>query len=52
MSGSILSISFLFVSGYQRELSYQHSDGSYSAFGEKYGGSSGSLWCVSIKQFK
>ena len=35
----------LYLSGYQRELTYQHADGSYSAFGNKYGiPRPGSLW--------
>jgi hypothetical protein len=35
----------IFLLGYQRELSYQHRDGSYSAFGDKYGKPRpGSLW--------
>ncbi|CAB4033836.1 CD109 antigen-like, partial [Paramuricea clavata] len=40
--------------GYQRELSYQHRDGSYSAFGDKYGKSRpGSLWLTAfvVKSF-
>lgn len=39
------------VSGYQREQTYRHKDGSYSAFGER--DSSGSLWLTAfvIKSF-
>ncbi|XP_028411916.1 CD109 antigen-like isoform X2 [Dendronephthya gigantea] len=46
------SIKFM-TSGYQRELTYQHSDGSYSAFGEGRGGRSGSLWLTAfvVKSF-
>ena len=32
------------MTGYQRELNYKHSDGSYSAWGER--DENGSLWCV------
>lgn len=41
---------FFTFAGYQRELTYQHKDGSYSAFGES-GGKSGSMWCVLISWF-
>lgn len=34
------------ITGYQRELTYRHSDGSFSAFGESDG--SGSLWLTSF----
>ena len=39
--------------GYQRELNYRHSDGSFSAFGEKDSGSSGSVWLTAfvVKSF-
>lgn len=30
--------------GYQRQLNYKHSDGSYSTFGETYGSSTGNTW--------
>lgn len=30
--------------GYQRQLNYKHSDGSYSTFGEQYGRSTGNTW--------
>ena len=33
---------FILLIGYQRELSYKHSDGSYSAFGES--DPEGSMW--------
>jgi CD109 antigen len=36
----------LLVTGYQRELTYQHSDGSFSAFGEE--DESGSLWLTAF----
>ena len=35
---------FVFLSGYQRELSYKRTDGSYSAFGN--GDSEGNMWYV------
>lgn len=33
---------FIYQSGYQRELSYKHPDGSYSAFGDR--DKEGSMW--------
>ncbi|XP_050415360.1 CD109 antigen isoform X2 [Patella vulgata] len=30
--------------GYQKELAYQHKDGSFSAFGDKHSNESGSMW--------
>ncbi|XP_055973381.1 pregnancy zone protein-like [Sorex fumeus] len=36
------------VSGYQRQLNYKHSDGSYSAFGEDNGGSQGNTWLTAF----
>ncbi|XP_007935408.1 alpha-2-macroglobulin [Orycteropus afer afer] len=36
------------VTGYQRQLSYKHSDGSYSTFGEKYGRSQGNTWLTAF----
>jgi CD109 antigen len=36
----------LLVTGYQRELTYQHSDGSFSAFGDQ--DESGSLWLTAF----
>ncbi|KAK7496473.1 hypothetical protein BaRGS_00012395, partial [Batillaria attramentaria] len=35
--------------GYQRQLRYQHRDGSFSAFGDRYGsGQSGSMWLTAF----
>ncbi|ELK25142.1 Alpha-2-macroglobulin [Myotis davidii] len=34
--------------GYQRQLNYKHSDGSYSTFGEKYGRSTGNTWLTAF----
>jgi len=42
----IISTLSLSLSGYQRELTYRHSDGSYSAFGES--DDEGSLWLTSF----
>ncbi|XP_054974413.1 pregnancy zone protein-like [Sorex araneus] len=36
------------VSGYQRQLNYKHSDGSYSAFGEENGRSQGNTWLTAF----
>uniref|UniRef100_A0A8D1W1V6 Alpha-2-macroglobulin n=1 Tax=Sus scrofa TaxID=9823 RepID=A0A8D1W1V6_PIG len=41
------AISYL-VSGYQRQLNYKHSDGSYSTFGERGGGSQGNTWLTAF----
>ena len=43
---------FFLFAGYQRELTYRHSDGSYSAFGER-GGNAGSTWLTAfvVKSF-
>nr|KAG5706244.1 hypothetical protein BaRGS_019571 [Batillaria attramentaria] len=39
----------LMISGYQRQLRYQHRDGSFSAFGDRYGsGQSGSMWLTAF----
>ena len=32
--------------GYQKEIKYQHDDGSYSAFGQRDANQSGSMWYV------
>nr|XP_019569050.1 PREDICTED: alpha-2-macroglobulin-like isoform X1 [Rhinolophus sinicus] len=34
--------------GYQRQLTYRHYDGSYSTFGEKYGRSAGNTWLTAF----
>nr|XP_010944683.1 alpha-2-macroglobulin-like isoform X2 [Camelus bactrianus] len=34
--------------GYQRQLNYKHSDGSYSTFGEKHGHSKGNTWLTAF----
>ncbi|XP_036313280.1 alpha-2-macroglobulin isoform X6 [Pipistrellus kuhlii] len=34
--------------GYQRQLNYKHSDGSYSTFGETYGRSIGNTWLTAF----
>ncbi|XP_059538152.1 alpha-2-macroglobulin-like [Myotis daubentonii] len=34
--------------GYQRQLNYKHSDGSYSTFGETYGRSTGNTWLTAF----
>ncbi|XP_054447416.1 alpha-2-macroglobulin-like [Pteronotus mesoamericanus] len=34
--------------GYQRQLNYKHYDGSYSTFGEKYGGTPGNTWLTAF----
>ncbi|KAK1341413.1 hypothetical protein QTO34_017819 [Cnephaeus nilssonii] len=34
--------------GYQRQLNYKHSDGSYSTFGETYGRSVGNTWLTAF----
>uniref|UniRef100_A0A8C2MXY6 PZP, alpha-2-macroglobulin like n=1 Tax=Cricetulus griseus TaxID=10029 RepID=A0A8C2MXY6_CRIGR len=36
------------VSGYQRQLNYQHSDGSYSTFGDRGGNSQGNTWLTAF----
>lgn len=36
------------ISGYQRQLNYKHSDGSYSAFGEQGGRSQGNTWLTAF----
>uniref|UniRef100_A0A8C3W7Y9 Pregnancy zone protein-like n=1 Tax=Catagonus wagneri TaxID=51154 RepID=A0A8C3W7Y9_9CETA len=36
------------VSGYQRQLNYKHSDGSYSTFGERGGRSQGNTWLTAF----
>ncbi|XP_043420606.1 alpha-2-macroglobulin [Prionailurus bengalensis] len=34
--------------GYQRQLTYKHRDGSYSTFGEKYGRNEGNTWLTAF----
>ncbi|XP_030177594.1 alpha-2-macroglobulin-like isoform X3 [Lynx canadensis] len=34
--------------GYQRQLTYKHHDGSYSTFGEKYGRNEGNTWLTAF----
>ncbi|XP_076468190.1 CD109 antigen-like [Babylonia areolata] len=34
--------------GYQKEIGYQHVDGSYSAFGSRYSNDSGSMWLTAF----
>ncbi|OWK03854.1 hypothetical protein Celaphus_00013978, partial [Cervus elaphus hippelaphus] len=41
------AISYL-ISGYQRQLNYKHSDGSYSAFGDRGGRSQGNTWLTAF----
>ncbi|XP_075863792.1 pregnancy zone protein-like isoform X1 [Microcebus murinus] len=41
------AISYL-ISGYQRQLNYKHSDGSYSAFGDRDGSSQGNTWLTAF----
>ncbi|XP_055465269.1 pregnancy zone protein-like [Psammomys obesus] len=41
------ALSYL-VSGYQRQLNYQHSDGSYSTFGDRGGNSQGNTWLTAF----
>ncbi|XP_044241170.2 pregnancy zone protein-like isoform X3 [Ursus arctos] len=41
------AISYL-ISGYQRQLNYKHSDGSYSAFGDHHGRSQGNTWLTAF----
>ncbi|XP_059112905.1 pregnancy zone protein-like [Peromyscus eremicus] len=41
------AISYL-ISGYQRQLNYQHSDGSYSTFGGHGGNSQGNTWLTAF----
>ncbi|KAL6063987.1 hypothetical protein STEG23_028507, partial [Scotinomys teguina] len=36
------------ISGYQRQLNYQHSDGSYSTFGDHGGNSQGNTWLTAF----
>ncbi|XP_040828168.1 pregnancy zone protein-like [Ochotona curzoniae] len=36
------------ISGYQRQLNYKHSDGSYSTFGDKHGRSQGNTWLTAF----
>lgn len=36
------------LAGYQRELTFQHKDGSFSAFGDR--DKSGSMWWVSVNR--
>ncbi|XP_037370271.1 alpha-1-macroglobulin-like [Talpa occidentalis] len=36
------------ISGYQRQLNYKHSDGSYSSFGDDDGRSEGSTWLTAF----
>lgn len=36
------------ISGYQRQLNYQHSDGSYSTFGDRGGNSQGNTWLTAF----
>uniref|UniRef100_A0A8B9XV49 Alpha-2-macroglobulin n=1 Tax=Bos mutus grunniens TaxID=30521 RepID=A0A8B9XV49_BOSMU len=41
------AISYL-ISGYQRQLNYKHSDGSYSTFGDRDGRSQGNTWLTAF----
>ncbi|XP_073734103.1 pregnancy zone protein-like isoform X1 [Callorhinus ursinus] len=41
------AISYL-ISGYQRQLNYKHSDGSYSTFGDHNGRSQGNTWLTAF----
>ncbi|XP_057559019.1 pregnancy zone protein-like [Hippopotamus amphibius kiboko] len=41
------AISYL-ISGYQRQLNYKHSDGSYSTFGDRHGRSQGNTWLTAF----
>ncbi|CAN0289535.1 unnamed protein product [Rangifer tarandus platyrhynchus] len=41
------AISYL-ISGYQRQLNYKHSDGSYSTFGDRGGRSQGNTWLTAF----
>ncbi|XP_045726976.1 pregnancy zone protein-like [Mirounga angustirostris] len=41
------AISYL-ISGYQRQLNYKHSDGSYSTFGDHSGRSQGNTWLTAF----
>ncbi|XP_037023804.2 pregnancy zone protein-like [Artibeus jamaicensis] len=41
------AVSYL-ISGYQRQLNYKHSDGSYSAFGDHDGTSQGNTWLTAF----
>ncbi|XP_069347209.1 pregnancy zone protein-like isoform X2 [Eulemur rufifrons] len=41
------AISYL-ISGYQRQLNYKHSDGSYSTFGDHGDGSQGNTWLTAF----
>uniref|UniRef100_M3YMW4 Alpha-2-macroglobulin n=1 Tax=Mustela putorius furo TaxID=9669 RepID=M3YMW4_MUSPF len=36
------------IRGYQRQLNYKHSDGSYSTFGDHYGRSQGNTWLTAF----
>lgn len=44
-TAKLLFMCVIYNTGYQRELTYQHTDGSFSAFGDS--DDSGSMWYVS-----
>lgn len=48
MSPLVEDLTLYPLEGYQRELTFQHKDGSFSAFGDR--DKSGSMWWVSVNR--